>query len=189
MEQSEPARRGSGDVQTSPALLGRPLDFIHEDHLRERQICTMIDGLAAAASCDRQSALRVLNFLNEELNVHLSDETEVLFPLLARRCTNEDAIDSAIARIEADQREAVRLLPEVCTALAACLDNGSDLSVGERSILTRFAGHVRRHVVAGNAILLPIARARLTPDDLEMLSAQMRLRRGLPSGLGTSDAE
>ena len=189
MKQAEPARRGSGHCPTDPNLLGRPLDFISEDHLRERQICAIIDELATAASFDRQAGLTVLRFLNEELNVHMRDEAEDLFPLLAKRCTDEDAIESAITRIRADQDEAMRLLPEMRTALSSCLDTGSDLSAKGRKMLVRFAGHVRRHLVAENAILLPIARARLTRADLKTLSQHMRSRRGLPFFAETMDAE
>lgn len=189
MKQSQPMRRGSGDAPTHPSLLGRPLDFISEDHLRERQICAVIDGLALAATLDRQAVLTVLRFLNEELNVHLRDEAEDLFPLLAKRCTPEDSIESAINRIRVDQNEALRLLPDVRATLAGCLDTGSDLSAEGRAMLIRFAGHVRRYLVAENAILLPIARARLTRADLAVLSAHMRARRGLAHHAETTNAE
>jgi iron-sulfur cluster repair protein YtfE (RIC family) len=180
--------RGSGDKPTNPSLLARPLDFISEDHLRERQICAVIDSLAMAETFDRQSALSVLRFLNEELNVHLRDEAEDLFPLLALRCSEEDAIDGAIGRIKADQADAARLLPRVRATLAACLDTGTAPTAEDRAALTRFAGHVRRHLVAENAILLPIARARLTRADLRTLSKHMRSRRGLPDLAETTDA-
>lgn len=180
MQSSEPALRGRGGSPTSPSLLAKPLDFISDVHLRERQICAVIDELAAAASLDRQSALSVLRFLNEELNVHLRDGAEDLFPLLARRCTQEDAIESAISRIRADQIEVIRLLPEVRATLGGCLDTGSDLAAEGRATLIRFVGYVRRHLAAENAILLPIARARLTRTDLRTLSNHMRSRRGLP---------
>jgi len=189
MKPSEPVPRGSGDKPTNPSLLASPLDFISEDHLRERQICAVIDGLAMTDALDRQVTLSVLRFLNEELNVHLRDESEDLFPLLARRCTAEDAIERAISRIRADQIEAFRLLPQVRAMLAGCLDTGTDLTAEDREILTRFAGHVRRHLVAENAILLPIARARLTRADLRTLSKHMQSRRGLPDPEETSDAE
>lgn len=189
MKPSEPTLRGSGDTPTSPSLLANPLEFISEDHLRERQICAVIDGLATAEVLNRQAATTVLRFLNEELNVHLRDEAEDLFPLLARRCTEEDAIESAIDRIRADQDEAMRLLPEVRTMLASCLDSGAELTADERAVLSRFAGHVRRHLVAENAILLPIARARLTRADLLTLSKHMRSRRGLPDPPEPADAE
>ncbi|MCU0829643.1 MAG: hemerythrin domain-containing protein [Tabrizicola sp.] len=189
MQRAEPLRRGGGDAPTHPGLLGRPLDFIGEDHLRERQICAVIDAVAQAERLDRQATLTVLRFLNEELNVHLRDEAETLFPLLARRCKPEDCIENAISRIRVDQDAALRLLPEVRAILAGCLDAGSDLSPGGRAILTRLAGHVRRHLVAENAILLPIARARLTRADLAMLAAQMRARRGLPLKAEAGHAE
>ena len=189
MQPSEPVPRGSGDTPTSPRLLANPLDFLSEDHLRERQICAVIDGLATARSPDRQAVTTVLRFLNEELNVHLRDEAEDLFPLLARRCTEEDAIENAICRIRADQDEARRLLPRLRAMLAGCLDCGAGLTTAERAILSRFAGHMRRHLVAENAILLPIARARLTRSDLRVLSKHMRSRRGLPDFPETTDAE
>lgn len=188
MHPSEPAFRGSGDRPTSPSLLAYPLDFISEDHLRERQVCAMIDGLATADALNRQVATAVLRFLNEELNVHLRDEAEDLFPLLARRCTKEDAIEGVIDRIRADQDEAIRLLPAVRSMLAGCLGRGGNLSANERRVLSRFAGHVRRHLVAENAILLPIARVRLTRADLRILSKHMRSRRGLPDYPETTDA-
>jgi iron-sulfur cluster repair protein YtfE (RIC family) len=189
MHPSQPALRGSGETPTNPSLIANPLDFISEDHLRERQVCAVIDGLATADALDRRSATVVLRFLNEELNVHLRDESEDLFPLLARRCTEEDAIEGAIARIRADQDEAMGLLPEVRAMLAGCLDRGVSLTAGERTVLSRFAGHVRRHLVAENAILLPIVRARLTRADLRTLSTHMRTRRGLSDLAETTDAE
>lgn len=44
----------------------------------------------------------------------------------------------------------------------------------------RFSDHARRHLVAENAILRPIARARLTRAVLDALSRRMVSRRGLP---------
>lgn len=179
MKPSEPTLRGSGDKPTNPSLLANPLVFISEDHLRERQICAVIDGLATADSLNRQATMSVLRFLNEEINVHLRDEEEDLFPLLAKRCTQEDAIEGVIDRIKADQDEAMRLLPQVREMLAGCLDSGADLTPEDRTVLSRFAARVRRHLVAENAILLPIARARLTRVDLRTLSKHMLSRRGL----------
>ncbi|MEP2683631.1 MULTISPECIES: hemerythrin domain-containing protein [Alphaproteobacteria] len=189
MKHPEPATRGSGKIPTDTGLLDRPLDFLVEDHLRERQICAVIDSLATTATLDRTHVLCVLRFLNEELNVHLRDEVEDLFPLLVARCLPEDAVENAITRVRVDHDEALRLLPDVRASLSTCLDTGSALSQEERKVLTRFAGHVRGHLVAENAILLPIARVRLTRADLRTLSRHMRSRRGLPERPETSDAE
>lgn len=180
MKHSDPTRHGGSDTPTSPSPPANPLDIISEDHAYARRICAVIDALAAAAWLDRQAAFSVLRFLNEEMNLHLRDEAEDLFPLLEERCTSEDSIESVLRRIRADQNEALRLLPEVRATLAGCLDADGDLTAGDRAMLTCFAGHVRRHLVAENAILLPIARARLSPSDLETLSEQMRSRREVP---------
>jgi hemerythrin-like domain-containing protein len=189
MKQPDHAQRGSGNSPTNPSLIANPLDFISEDHLRERQICAVIDALATALTPDRQAILTVLRFLNEEFNVHLRDEMEDLFPLLERRCTEEDSIDRAISRIKADQDEAICLLPAVRMVLASALDTGLGFPAEGRATLVRFAGHVRRHLVAESAILLPIARARLTRADLRTLSKHMRSRRGLPEALEISHVE
>lgn len=189
MHLSEPAPRGSGETPTSPNLLAHPLDFLSEDHLRERQICAVIDGLAVSEVPERHLVLTVLRFLNEELNVHLRDEAEGLFPLLVQRCDEEDAIESAIDRIRANQDAAMRLVPQVRAMLASCLDCGVNLTAQERAVLTKFAAQMRRHLIAENAILLPIARARLTRSDLRTLSHHMRTRRGLPELVETTDAE
>jgi len=189
MEQTESGRRVSGGCPTHADLLASPLEFISEDHLRERQICAVIDGLIMAISLDRKAALAVLRFVNEELNVHLRDEAEDLFPLLMQRCTAEDAIEDTLDRIKADQQAVIRLLPDVRVALAGCLDTGADLSASERAILTQFAVHMRHHLVVENAILLPIARVRLTQADLRLLSDHMRARRGLAQDPESNHAE
>jgi iron-sulfur cluster repair protein YtfE (RIC family) len=172
-------RRGDGLSPTDVTLLATPLDFLCQDHMRERQVCSVIDCLATSMSFDTAAARTVLRFVNEELNVHMRDDAEDLFPMLSRRCTAEDGIGRTISRICGDLEEASRLLPGVRAALARCLDTGGGLSTRDRQMLTRFAGHVRRHLAAENAILLPIARARLTRRDLQKLSSHMRSRRGL----------
>ncbi len=186
---AQQVRRGDGLLPTDPSLLETPLEFLSEDHMRERQVCAVIDRLALSAAFDRLAAQTVLRFVNEELNVHMRDEAEDLFPLLARRCPPEDGIAGVITRIRNDLDEATRLVPGLRAAFARCLDSGSDLTTESRQLLTWFAGHVRRHLAAENAILLPIARARLTPRDLKKLSRQMKIRRGLPTVAETSDAD
>jgi len=188
MKQPDPAYRGSDLSPTDPSLIATPLAFFGEEHLRERQICALIDGLAATASFDRRAAQTVLRFLNEELNLHMRDEAEDLFPLLARRCLAEDDIGRVITRIRNDLDAATRLLPVIRTILARCLDTGSNLVAKDRKLLIQLADHVRRHLAAENAILLPIARARLTKRDLQSLSLRMRSRRGLPPDSETPDA-
>jgi|TARA_R110000787_G_scaffold27073_4_gene75303 hemerythrin-like domain-containing protein len=180
MSHSQSARGRYDQSPPESKLLSRPLEFLSEDHLRARQVCVLITSMISDTGCDRQGASQVLRFLNEEWNVHFSDETEDLFPMLVQRCDDEDSIEAAIARIRIDQDQASLLVPAIRQILTRYLDAGSAPTQHEQQTLNRFATHLRRHIAAENAILLPIAHARLTQADLRTLSKHMRSRRGLP---------
>ena len=46
--QSHQMRRGDGLSPTDLSLLATPLEFLCEDHMRERQVCSVIDSLATS---------------------------------------------------------------------------------------------------------------------------------------------
>lgn len=171
--------RGACLSPTDPRLLGNPLDFIAEDHLRERAICLMIDQISAPALADPDSVAHVLSFLSEELPLHLADEDEDLFPLMRRRCDPEDEIETVIDRLQADHGHAETDSPKIIALLRACLSRPGGLSGDDRAALSSYAAQSRRHLIVENAIILPIARARLSEPDLDRLRLGMLRRRGL----------
>jgi len=144
-----------------------------------REICDALDSFARARSPDPDRAGQGLRFLDADLAPHLRDETEDLFPLLRRRCPPEDDIARALVRIGTDLDAARDYLPKVRGILATCLDAMRVPTAPEADFLACFTRHTRRHLVAVKAILLPLARARLTPRDLQSLSLRMQARRGL----------
>lgn len=164
---------------TDPVLLGNPLDFIAEDHLRERQICALIDGIAATEHPDIPDIENVLSFLGEELEMHLQDEEAGLFPIMLEKCDAEDDIDSVIGRLREDHARMCEVVPMVRQGLRELLPGGRKLEPGAREMLTAFANDTRRHLIVENAIILPIARARLEIPDLDNLRLGMLQRRGL----------
>ena len=189
MSGSAPSPRGREQPDADLCLIARPLDFIAEVHLRERQICALIDGLVSARAFDRRAAVSILRFLNEEVGVHLRDEAEDLFQALAGRCRDDESIDTVLTRVRADQERATALLPKVRRALLIRLDSGGRLSDADREVLAQFADRVRRHLIVENAIILPMARARLTRADLRRLASGMRSRRGLSGTQELPDAQ
>lgn len=176
---------------TDPRLLGDPLDFIAEDHLRERQICALIDGIANAENPDIADVQNVLSFLGEELTLHLEDEEVGLFPMMSDKCTAEDEIDRVIKRLRADHANIVSMVSPVKQSLAHLLSGTSTRPLDEeqRATLTEFANRARRHLIVENAIILPIARARLGTADLDALRLGMLQRRGLDRLMEELDAE
>jgi len=172
-------KRGDCLSPTTPQLLGNPLDFIHEDHLRERQICAMVDRIATGPAPERADLEHVREYLARELPLHLADEEEDLFPLLRRACHPEDEIGRALGRLLCDHDHAAEDTPSVIADLDALLSSAGAPDAEMRARFRRFAAQARRHLILENAIVLPFARLRLTERDLETLCLRMAQRRGL----------
>lgn len=182
-------RRGDCLMPTDPALLSNPLAFIHEDHLREREICAVVDRIADASFPDPNDIDCTLAFLQNELPLHLEDEEQDLFPLLKRRCGQEDEIDKVIARLQSDHQHADLDTPEVIDILGRLSSGALALSEADRSALREYAVHARHHLILENAIILPFARLRLTGDDLQTLRLRMLARRGIDTERRASHAQ
>lgn len=161
-------------------MLENVLDFIAEDHLREREICAELDRIATSDDILIADVERSLSFLREELPLHLADEEEDLFPLMRLRCPPEDEIDKALRRLLADHRHADEQTGGIVAILTRLWgDEAHRLTAAEQGELIDYAAHARRHLILENAIILPLARVRLTSDDLETLRQGMVRRRGL----------
>jgi len=163
--------------------LANPLDYIADDHLRERTVCAMLDRIAVGDE-DDQAFEQVRWFLDRELPLHLQDEEEDLFPMMRRRCEPVDEIDAVIERLRAEHRHAQTDTPEIVGIIDDAMVGAGAVSAADRAALSSFAAHARRHLIVENAIILPIARARLTGDDLKNLRLRMLQRRGLRLPLG-----
>ena len=164
---------------TDPARRARPLDLVAEDGLRVRAFCADLDRLASSRTPDRYLTRAALRFLDRDLVRHRRDATDDLFPLLRRRCPPEDDIARALDRIGTDLDAVRDCLPKVREILGACLEAGRVPTAPEATRLTCFTRHTQRHLIAVKAILLPLARIRLTPCDLMSLSLRMQARRGI----------
>ena len=118
-------------------------------------------------------------FLNEQLPQHLADEEIDLFPLMLKRCEPEEEIDKVIDKLESDHGHALADAPAIAALIEAYQTDVSEFSTKAYVQMTEFAHHARRHRNLENAIILPIARARLTQADLEIMKLHMLERRGL----------
>lgn len=166
-----------GKAGTGP--FENPLDFIVEDHMREREVCALIDNLVAARPIKHAERQRILSFLTEDLPQHLADEEIDLFPLMLERCDPEEEIKSVIDKLESDHAHAFADAPAIAALIAAWKPDDAALSATDCAQLAEFASHARRHLILENAIILPIARARLTREDLKTMREHMLERRGL----------
>jgi iron-sulfur cluster repair protein YtfE (RIC family) len=171
-----------------PELMLEPLNWLFAEHYRHRQLCRAIDRLATPGAYDGDRIGRVLAFLREDLPLHVIDEEEDLFPLLRRRSEPGDELETVLGVLSAEHRADIDKAANVCRHLEAAREArrapGHDPDA--RKALTEFAAQERRHVALENAVVLPIARLRLSEGDLRTLSQRLAARRGILLELGAA---
>ena len=160
-----------------------PIEALRAAHLVQRQVCQDMETLADTRIARPALALAVLTNLRHDLPLHHADEDEDLFPLLRERAQTEDEIGPLLDRLSSEHRADGDRRGAVLAALA-CMADGALPAPEDRAALRALAQAERRHMTIENAIVLPLARARLPQADLQRLSAAMAARR---PGLDTPD--
>lgn len=164
-----------------PELMLEPLNWLFAEHYRHRQLCRAIDRLALPGAYDGDRIAQVLTFLRQDLPLHVIDEEEDLFPLLRRRSLPGDDLEAVLGELSAEHRADIDKAAKVCTHLEQAREarRAPGHEPTARKALSEFATQERRHVALENAIVLPIARLRLSGSDLRMLSQRLAARRGI----------
>ena len=161
------------------SLLRDPLAYIAAEHGGQRALCNLMENVASDPGFDRDAARAILRYLGRDFSRHVHDEENDLFPLLRKRCLPEDEIEMVLARLNAEHKDEHRLAGDLESQLKELLDRDvSTLDAAFRERLFQYARALRRHLALENSVILPLARARLTPDDMVALSAAMRERIG-----------
>lgn len=165
-------------------LMKDPLDWFFAEHNRQRQFYRMIGEVAAANVFDGGQMTRLLDFLRHDLALHVIDEEEDLFPLLRRRALPEDEVEQVLDLLSTEHRSDMSQAQTLRGHLEACLldRKAAGLEPGGRKIMQDFATQALRHLALENAVVLPIARLRLSPEDLVAMGRRLAARRGIVLG-------
>ena len=181
MNINTPDRRKRDEAAWATALLLEdPIDFIAEEHFRLRSVCAELDRLSACGEMEQGATSLLVAYLDRDLPFLLADEDENLLPAVMARATPEDEFPKLARRLRNEHSGILRHLVAVMTGLRAHTSDTA-LSASFREEMRDLAGALRRHLILENAILLPLARARLASADLEELRRAMLERRGLES--------
>jgi hemerythrin-like domain-containing protein len=164
-------------------LLSRPLDFLLAEHYRLRAALTQLDWLARGSMDDgrRKLAKALLRYFVEDYALHVADEEADFFPLLRQRCAGDAAFVASLDTLAGQHgNDAARLAAVVAglrhLAQARQRDDGlSDFAPGARG----YTEALRQHIARENALLMPVARARLRSADLRRLAQRFATRRGI----------
>jgi hemerythrin-like domain-containing protein len=164
-------------------LLAEPIEFIFAEHYRQRAVLNLIEQLAddgLGSEARRRLAGLVLNFVRHDLAMHVVDEERDLFPLLQRRTKPGDRILGVLAQFAAEHAADELLARQLAAGLTVLAGRGAPEPPVEFRIVARlFAQSQRRHLAWENAVILPLARERLTATDLRELAHRIAARRGL----------
>jgi hemerythrin-like domain-containing protein len=170
------AHRDSSD----PVSLGDPLDFIRDDHARQLRMCNLLDAFTEKLELEPVMPLAsaLLEYLTGDLPLHTEDEEQDLRPVLEQRCEPEDNLDEVLKQLTREHelnRDLVSFMIEDLEALA----DGRTLSNPVRLMMNvkEFSETQRQHVTWEERVLLPLARQRLTADDLAAIGRNMAARR------------
>ncbi|WP_332678168.1 hemerythrin domain-containing protein [Brevundimonas sp.] len=164
-----------------PELVHEPLNWLFADHYRHRQLCRLLERVGNATVLLRDEAREIVDFLRHDMPLHIIDEEDDLFPLLRRRCQPADELGALLGALSAEHRDDLEQARALASGLERALTDGQapGRDRDTRRLFTEFALHDRRHIALENAVVLPIARLRLTAADLRSLSVRLAARRGI----------
>jgi hemerythrin-like domain-containing protein len=157
-----------------------PIEFLFAQHDRQRVICAALDRLAAAPADvgSRETAQLILDYAAGEMPLHLADEEEDLFPRLRARCDPEDGLDNMVDQLEHEHETDSALYKRLEHALH---DIAGGTQPGHPEVFASdaraFAMLQRRHLNWENGAILPLARLKLTREDLDDMRVAMAARR------------
>ncbi|HEX5377739.1 MAG TPA: hemerythrin domain-containing protein [Phenylobacterium sp.] len=168
-------------VDLPAGLMNDPIAWFLAEHHRHRQFCELMRRASTAKDFDEELVTWLLDFVVHELAQHVGDEEQDFFPMLRARALPEDEVDQVLGRLSDEHVKDLNHAHAVQHHLETCLSRRTPIgrSVARRRALEDFAAQELRHLALENAVVLPLARLRLTREDLESLSVKLAARRGL----------
>lgn len=169
------------EMQESDAgLLRNPLDIIAHAHALQRELCDALERIADGLpdDVDRRLCARASASLQFDIPLHHRDEEEALFPQLRLRAEPSDGLGDILDRLAAEHHADTDLGAEIAEWLDHLAEGrrpGNPEMVGY--MLRGFFASYRRHINWEDALVMPVARRRLTGEDFAVIAAVMERNR------------
>jgi hypothetical protein len=161
-----------------------PVDAIRDEHLLQRACFVALEKLAAMDVPQPVFADAILATLQSDTPIHIADEELSLFPRLRARAEADDDMETLLATLSAEH-SSTRADMQALIALLSNLALGGMPGARGRQLMIQVAALEKKHLVLENAVLLPLAAARLTKADKEAILAEMRARRAEAAQAGS----
>lgn len=157
-----------------------PLDVIAHAHAVQVQVCDALERIADGLpdDIDRRLCAQVATCLQFDLPLHHQDEETGLFPILKRYAEHDDGFEDILNRLTAEHSSDIDFAAEIAESLERLGEDNRAANPDMLGYMLRgFFERYRRHIHWENTLVMPLARLRLTPGDLEELSALMESSR------------
>lgn len=170
------------DDSGAVAMVLGPLDavaWLSAENARHRHLCDELAHVATQRTAPPALLRRLAEGMATDVALRVADEADDLFPRLRARMEGEDEIARVLGILTADHEADQLAVGELQLALTAAAKAGVGPaeSPGLAAMIEQFITHDRRHIALVNAVLLPIARLRLTPGDQQDMARSMAARR------------
>lgn len=174
---------------TSPlADVDQPIDMLMDCHRRVEWFLLMLNRVANEApeplDDEFHKALTVaLDYFDGAAPLHTADEEDGLFPLLQLHADQPAVAEvlTVIEQLESEHETAQPWHDDIDRIGRQWLESRS-VSAGDRAVFTERAADLVRlysgHIRTEDTVVFPVARAVLSPKELQELGAAMRERRG-----------
>ena len=131
---------------------------------------------------DRRLCAQVASCLQFDLPLHHQDEETALFPILRMRALPEDGLEVILDRLASEHTLDTDFASEIAEALELLVNGGRIGNANTVGYMLRgFFERYRRHVHWENTLIMPVARLRLTPEDLALIAVRMDANRSKTS--------
>jgi iron-sulfur cluster repair protein YtfE (RIC family) len=161
------------------AALRDPIEFLRFEHFRQRVLCELLGKITddPYGTDAKRRIPWVIKYLTSDLTLHVADEEDDLLPLLSRRCSRSDALGDISGALEYEHVSDEMLRNSIILGLRALVGGRSPVRPLEFIIKAQmFEERMQRHLLWENVTVMPLARRRLTSDDLAQLGRKMARR-------------
>jgi hemerythrin-like domain-containing protein len=154
-----------------------PLDLLAAEHGFLRAACARLEHVARAERVEPEEARALAAQLRAVLPAHTVDEEDRLFPMLRSLAAPEDEIDAVLDRLALEHDEGGARAPAILALLDRLAAGTEALTGPDRASIGAYAAAKLRHLILETAVLMPLARERITGADRAALAHGMAPRR------------
>jgi hemerythrin-like domain-containing protein len=162
----------------------QPFEMLEACHERAQRMLALLGRLrahVAAQGADvqaREAARDVQRYFDLAAPQHHLDEERHVLPAL--RATGDPSLAALAERLAADHRRMEAGWAAARVLLAGLQDGGiAALDAAQEAVLQEFADLYAAHIAAEESAAFPAARARLEPQAVAAMAADMMARRGV----------